>query len=148
MPAGDPLPSGATLRVNDKPVRRDRIFVFELDYDIQSIVDALKLQKKPVQSEDRYFYITRPQSPATARIEHISNWMAHLLRLCDGTRSVRTIVRQLSVRLPEVKRCLREHVCMRLLQGAENEQFIEVYRTACVAANRKAPAKLNLCTTA
>jgi radical SAM superfamily enzyme YgiQ (UPF0313 family) len=148
IPAGDLLPPGANLRVNDKPVRRDRILVFELDYDIQRIVDALKLQKKPVQSKDRCFYVTRPRSPASARIEHISKWMAYLLRLCDGTRSVNAIVRQLSARLPEIEKCFGEYVCMRLLQGAEKEQFIEVYRTARVAANRKAAAKLNACTTA
>jgi hypothetical protein len=69
--------------------------------------------------------------------------MAYLLRLCDGTRSVNAIVRQLSARLPEIPKCYRKYVCMRLLQGAENEQFIVVYRTARVAAHRKAATKLN-----
>jgi len=145
VPAGDLLPPGANLVPNDMPVRRNRILVFELAYDIQLIVDALKLQKKPVQSRDRYFYVTRPLSAASARIDQISNWMAYLLRLCDGRRSVDAIVRQLSARLPEIQKSFREYVCMRLLQGAENEQFIEVYRTArdSVAPNRKPAAKLN-----
>ncbi len=145
MPAGDLLSPGASLAPNDMPVRRNRILVFELAYDIQLIVDALKLQKKPVQSPDRYFYVTRPLSAASARIDRISNWMAYVLRLSDGRRSVDAIVRQLSARLPEIQKSFREYVCMRLLQGAEKEQFIEVYRTApdSVAPNRKAAAKLN-----
>jgi hypothetical protein len=72
-------------------------------------------------------------------------WKANLLRLCDGRCSVNEIVRQLSARLPEVQKSLRDYVCMRLLQGAENEQFIEVYRTArdSVAPNRRAAVKLS-----
>lgn len=144
VPAGDLLLPGASLGPNDMPVRGNRILVFELAHDIQRIVDALKLQQKPVQFRGRYFYVTRPLSAASARIDQISNWMAYLLRLCDGRRSVNAIVRQLSARLPEIQKSFREYVCMRLLQGAENERFIEVYRTArdFVAANRKAAVKL------
>ncbi|HYL16565.1 MAG TPA: radical SAM protein [Terriglobales bacterium] len=143
VPAGDLLPPGAALDPNDIPVRRNRILVFELGCDIQRIVDALKLQKKPVQSRVRHFYVTRPVSAASSRIDRISDWMANLLRLCDGRCSVKEIVRQLSARLPEVQKSLREYVCMRLLQGAENEQFIVVYRTArdSVAPNRRAASE-------
>jgi radical SAM superfamily enzyme YgiQ (UPF0313 family) len=130
VPAGDLLAPGANLRPKDLPVRRDRILIFELAYDIQRIVDALKLQKKPVQSRDRCFYVTRPLSAASTRIDRISSRMADLLRLCDGRRSVNAIVRQLSGRLPEIQTSFREYFCMRLLRAAEDEQFIEVYRTA------------------
>src|SRR5579862_49722 len=130
LPAGDLLSPGSDLVPNDMPVRRNRILVFELAYDIQRIVDALKLQKKPVQSRDRYFYVTRPLSAARTRIDQISDRMADLLRLCDGRRSVHAIIRELSARLPEIQKSFREYACMRLLQGADNEQFIEVYRSA------------------
>ena len=144
VPAGDLLSPGAALGPNDMPVRGNRIFVFELAHDIQRIIDALKLQQKPVQFRGRYFYVTRPLSAASSRIDQISNWMAYLLRLCDGRRSVNAIVRQLSAQLPEIQKSFREYVCMRLLQGAENERFIEVYRTArdFVAPNREAAVKL------
>jgi radical SAM superfamily enzyme YgiQ (UPF0313 family) len=137
-PAGDLLSPGTALWPADIPVRGNRIVVFELARDIQRIVDALKLRKNPVQSRGRHFYITRPVSAASARIDRISKWMAYLLRLCDGRCSVKEIVQQLTAQLPEVQESLREYVCMRLLQGAQNEQFIEVYRTACASepANR------------
>ena len=146
VPAGDLLLPGASLGPKDLPVRRNRILIFELAYDIQRIVAALKLQKKPVQSRGRYFYVTRPLSAASTRIDQISNWMADLLRLCDGRRCVNAILRQLSGRLPEIQKSFREYVCMRLLQAAENEQFIEVYRTArdSVDTSCKAAATLTL----
>jgi len=71
--------------------------------------------------------------------------MAYLLRLCNGRRSIKEIVQQLTAQLPQVQKSLREYVCMRLLQGAQNEQFIEVYRTARAseAPNRSAAGKLS-----
>jgi hypothetical protein len=145
MPAGDLLSPGTDLWPADIPVRGNRIVVFELARDIQRIVDALKLQKNPVQSRGPHFYITRPVSAATARIDRISKWMAYVLRLCDGRCSVKEIVQQLTAQLPEVQESLREYVCMRLLQGAQNEQFIEVYRTACAseAPNRSTERELS-----
>jgi hypothetical protein len=145
MPAGDLLSLGTALGPEDIPVRRNRIIVLELAHDLQRIVDALKLQKNPVQSRGQHFYVTRPVSVASARIDRISNWMAYLLRLCNGRRSIKEIVQQLTAQLPQVQKSLREYVCMRLLQGAQNEQFIEVYRTARAseAPNRSAAGKLS-----
>ena len=116
----------------------------ETDSQLLPNVDALKLQKEPVQSRDRYFYVTRPLSAASTRIDQISNRMADLLRLCDGRRSVNAIVRQLSGRLPEIQKSFREYVCMRLLQAAENEQFIEVYRTARDSVDTRGKAAVTL----
>src|SRR6266550_7306957 len=87
IPDGDLLSPGNTLGPEDIPVRRNRTVVFELAHDIQRIIDALKLQNKPVQSRSRHFYVTRPVSASSTRIDRISNWMAYLLRLCDGRRS-------------------------------------------------------------
>ena len=47
-PAGAPVQFGAALRWTDVPVRKKRVIILELHYDIQRIVDALKLRTKPV----------------------------------------------------------------------------------------------------
>ena len=129
-PAGDRVTPGSVLEPDDIPVRGHGIVAFELSHDIQRVVDALKRRQKPVRSRGRRFYVTRPLSAANARIDRISNWMAYLLRLCDGRRSIRDVVQQLSAQLPEVQTSLRNYVGMRLLEGAQAERFIEVYRTA------------------
>jgi radical SAM superfamily enzyme YgiQ (UPF0313 family) len=137
-PSGDLLSPSASLCPDDIPVRRERTLVFELTCDIQRVIDGLKFQKKPVRSRGSRFYVTRPMSAASTRIDRISNWMAHLLRLCDGRQNVRQIVPQMSAKLPEVQKSLREYVCMRLLEGARAERFIDVYR---VARPAKTPAE-------
>jgi len=129
LPAGDRLVPASILQPDDVPVRGSRIVAFELTHDVQRVVDALKLRHKLVRSRGRHFYVTRPLSAANARIDRISNWMAYLLRLCDGRRSIRDVVQQLSAQLPEVPSSLRHYVGMRLLEGAQAERFIEVYRT-------------------
>ena len=129
-PTGDPVPPGARLWWSDMPVRKERVVVLKLSYDIQSIVDALKLRAEPVRVRGPHFYVTREASAGTDRLVQVSDWMARLLRICDGRRSIEEIVRQLSAHLPEVEESLRKYVCMRLLDGAQTEKFIAIYRGA------------------
>jgi hypothetical protein len=77
-----------------------------------------------------HFYVIREVSTETGRLDRISDWMARLLRLCDGRRSVKEIIRRLRGSLIEVEESVREYVCMRLLKGALDEKFIEIYRIA------------------
>ena len=130
-PAGKVVPHGAPLCLGDIPVREGHVIVFELAYDIQRIVDALKRGVTPVRvSGGRRFYVTREVSRNIDRVDRVSDWMACLLRLCDGLRSIKEIVPQLSPGLPEVAEHLHEYVCMRLLKGAQAEKLIVIYRTA------------------
>ena len=130
VPDGYQLTAGTALQPDDVPARKDRTLVFELSHDIQRVVDALKVGKQPIRSPGARFYVTRPVSAAKARIDQISDWLAYLLRLCDGHRNVESIVKQLSSQLPEVQKSLRRHVCMRLLEGAQAQELIDVYRIA------------------
>jgi len=107
------------------------VIVFELAFDIQRIVDALKLGATPVRVRGgRHFYVTREVSRSLDRVDRVSDWMASLLRLCDGLLSIEEIVPLLSPRLPDVENRLHEYVCMRLLKGAQTEKLIAIYRTA------------------
>jgi hypothetical protein len=135
---GELLSAETQLCPNDIATRTDRIAVVELKYDVQRIVDALRVCKKASHRRGRYFYITRPVSPSNTRLDSISNWMAYLLRLCDGVHTVEDIVRQLSMQLRDVPKSHCEYVCMRLLRGAQKEHFIEVVRPV---RNSKAPRR-------
>lgn len=129
-PCGDLIPLGSDLRKSDLPVRKQRINVLQLSFEIQSIIVALKFRRKPVWVRGPHFYITREVSRGTDRLDQVSDWMASLLRLCDGRRSIKQIIPRLSANLTEVEESLREYVCVRLLIGAHTENLIDIYRVA------------------
>jgi len=135
-PNGKLVMPGAALCRGDIPVRKGRVIVFELDCDIQRVIDALKLGTRPVLVRGRHFYITREVSRNIDRVDQVSHWMACVLRLCDGLRSIEEIVPQLSTDLPEVVERLHEYVCLRLLEGALAEEFVSIYRTARASGQR------------
>ena len=137
-PAGSPVAPGTALRRSDKPVRIKHVSVIEPNYNIQTVVDSLKLQSRPVWERSPHFYVTREVSAGMDRLDRVSDSMACLLRLCDGRHRIAEIVPRLSATLHDVKAPLREYVCLRLLSGAQAEQFIDIYRTASSTQNKRA----------
>lgn len=132
-PIGDPLALETALRRRDRPLRKKGLVVIELGFDVQRIIDALKLQSKPVRERGRYYYITREVSAGVDRLDRVSDWTACLLRLCNGRRRIDEIVPRLSENLRGVAKGLHEHVCMRLLAGAQNQKLIDIYRSVAGA---------------
>jgi hypothetical protein len=114
------------------------VSVIELNYNIQTVVDSLKLQSRPVWERSPHFYVTREVSAGMDRLDRVSDSMACLLRLCDGRHRIPEIAPRLSATLHDVKAPLREYVCLRLLSGAQAEQFIDIYRTASSTQNKRA----------
>jgi hypothetical protein len=135
-PKGAPLPPGAPLQPGDKPVTKRGVRVIELNYDVQSIVDGLKLGSKPVWETGPHYYVMRELSPGLDRLDRVSDSMALLLRLCDGRRRIRQIVPRLSTNLSEFDKSVHEYICMRLLAGAQKQQLVDVYRGARATNNR------------
>lgn len=128
-PVGDPLSAESAFLRRDTPLRKKGVVVIELGFDIQRIIEALKLQRQPVWEPSRHYYVTREVSGGVDRLDRVSDWMAGLLRLCNGRRSIEEIVPRLSKNLAGVHNALREHVCMRLLAGAQNQCLIDIYRS-------------------
>jgi radical SAM superfamily enzyme YgiQ (UPF0313 family) len=135
-PTGDPVAAGTALLWNDIPVRKKRVIVVELSYDIQSVIDGLKLRSKPIWVRGPHYYVTREVSAGIDRLDRVSDWMACLLRLCDGRRKIEEIVPLLSANLLEVQKHLREYVSVRLLAGAQAERLIDIYRIAPAIGNK------------
>lgn len=136
-PLGRLVAPGTTLRRSDKPFRKGRVIVVELSYDIQCIVDALKLRSKLVWERGPHFYVTREVSAGTDRLDRVSDWMACLLRLCNGLRRIDEILPRMSTNLPEVEEALHKYVCMRLLAGAHAQGLIDIYRSASTTPNKR-----------
>jgi radical SAM superfamily enzyme YgiQ (UPF0313 family) len=135
-PIGRPVALGTALRRSDRPLVKKGLIVVELSCDIQRIVDALKLRTKTVWERGSHFYITREVSAGIDRLDRVSDWIARLLRLCNGRRRIDEVVRRLSADLPEVEASRRKYVCMRLLAGAQAQHLIDIYRSAATNENK------------
>ena len=127
---------GTALRRSDKPVRIKHVSVIELNYNIQTVVDSLKLQSRPVWERRPHFLCytrgVRWHGPFGSRVR-LDGLPP---RLCDGRHRIAEIVPRLSATLHDVKAPLREYVCLRLLSGAQGEQFIDIYRNCVLHPKR------------
>src|SRR5207249_11078424 len=56
-PMGAPLSPGAPLQPRDKPITKRGVRVIELNYEVQSIVDGLKLGSKPAWETGPHYYV-------------------------------------------------------------------------------------------
>ncbi|HWZ12368.1 MAG TPA: hypothetical protein VNX22_04440, partial [Acidobacteriaceae bacterium] len=66
--------------------------------------------------------------PGRSRLIGISHWMAHVLRACDGSRTMKHVMAQLSSDIPELDEAVRDYVFLRMLEGARAQGFINIHR--------------------
>ena len=128
IPFGVPLLPGSALWWTDIPVRGKRSRVIELGCDIERVVDALRHQSEPAWVRGLHFYVTREASAGSESLEMVSDWVACVLRACDGTRCVEQVVEELSCEISGVENDVREYAFVRLLEGVHADGFIEIYR--------------------
>jgi hypothetical protein len=127
-PRGHSVPSGLALRLSDRAARKIKMVIVELSYDLQRLIESLKNGRDDGFFGGRHFYVTREVSVGVARVEEVSDWMVYLLRLCNGRRTVKEIIKLLSAKLLEVDRPSRSYACVRLINGARAENLIDIYR--------------------
>jgi len=128
IPFGVPLLPGSALWWTDIPVRGKRSRLIELGCDIERVVDALRHQSEPAWVRGLHFYVTREASAGSESLEMVSDWVACVLRACDGTRCVEQVVEELSCEISGVENDVREYAFVRLLEGVHADGFIEIYR--------------------
>jgi radical SAM superfamily enzyme YgiQ (UPF0313 family) len=122
------LPTGARLRWTDIPVRKESIRVVELAYDLQLVIDALKQRAAPVWDRGPHFYVTREDSPGIDRLHRVSNWVGHLLSVCDGHRTIRQVVDHVWPQVPDLEESVREYALIELLRGIHAQELIAIHR--------------------
>jgi len=137
MPLAQEVDVGWALWWSDIPVTKKSTRVIELPCDIQGVIDALKLRMSPALVRGPFEYATREVSAGECRLVKVSNWMACLLRACDGQRTVEDLLAQLSPNLSDVDESLRGYVLTRLLQGAQGEGFISILRISHAASSNQ-----------
>ena len=114
---------------SDVPSTTEFIDVVELQCNLQKIVDGLKSRiNLPVQPH-RTFYAIRELANGDRSLTNVSDWLAALIRACDGTRTIREVVTQLSCDIPDVEDQVRSYLFFKLLQEAQTRGFVSIYRT-------------------
>jgi hypothetical protein len=117
------------LKWSDVPSKGSLTDVIELQWSLQKIVEALSSKAELSLDPDRSFYAIRESPDGDRTLTKVSNWLAFLIRACDGTRTIQEIVTQLSLDIPEVKEEVKSYVFVRLLQGAQTQGFVTIHRT-------------------
>jgi radical SAM superfamily enzyme YgiQ (UPF0313 family) len=126
--SGQQIPPDQPLWWSDVPLISKFVGVVELQCNLQQIVESLKSRDNlPLQS-DRIFYAIREFSDGDRSLTKVSGWLAALIRACDGTRTIEEVVMQLSFDIPEVKDEVKNYVFVKLLQGAQTQGLVSVYR--------------------
>lgn len=125
-PDGSPVAPGSELWWSDITVKRSGITLIEFWGDIQAVIDGLKYRSALYPARARHFYVLG----RSGRVEEVSDWVACVLRNCDGCRTIKQMVKQLTDDLKEVDRSVSEFVFVRLLQGAWGKGFIDIYRAS------------------
>jgi hypothetical protein len=128
--SGTLVPLEACLRSNDTAVRTSDTHLIELSFDIQKVVDALKVATLPQLQRGLYFYVTQEEIPGSSRLHRVSDWVACVLRSCEHPRCVSEIFEQLTMEITEVEEKFRPYTFVKLLKGAQSKGFIRILRTA------------------
>src|SRR5207248_353476 len=118
---GEVTAPGEALCWGDITVRRGRTRLVELSFNIPELIASLTVGGEYKRKQEPCFYVWREVSCKTDRLDQISDWMAALLRACDGKRDIRGIVNQLSTEISELDASAREYVALKLLAGAQAE---------------------------
>ena len=117
------------LRWSDVPSAAHFSDVIELQCNLQEIVETLSSKSERPLKTDRSFYVVR-ESNGDRSLTKISNYLASLVRACDGTRTIDEVLTQLYLDTPEISEELKSYFFVRLLQGAQTQGLISIYRTS------------------
>ena len=132
LPREGRLVSDDALMPDDIPVRARFVHVLELDWDVQSAIDAVKCGKWTGAIRKRKLYRTEESAEGQVRLVEIEPLVARALKVCDGRRAVREAVTELAACFDcpdELRRFAGEH----LLESVRAEGLIETYRIATPA---------------
>ena len=129
-PAGSLVTPGCQLWWSDIPVIKTGTTMIEFPRDIQMLIQELRGQSGLASSYVRRFYLRSEVSPGIHKIEQISEWLACLLRASDGRRNIGEVVAELDRDITELQESVREYAFVRLLAGAQEQGFIEIYRAS------------------
>jgi Radical SAM superfamily len=113
----------------DVPHCKPGIFVFELETDIQEVIECLKRDEAATPRRERRLYRTSETPRGNIRVFQITPLLAQTLEECNGECTAGEVMTRLSSLFsgePEFRRLAAE--CA--LEAVYSEGLIEIYRTA------------------
>ena len=122
-----PASASRALRQTDVPITTDSGTILELSFDIQSVIEGLKRLAEPKWVRRPHFYLTEKASEGVERLVGVSEWIARVLRACDGQRNVAEVVRYLFPSFSEIDESMRGYTITRLLQGARAQGYLAIH---------------------
>jgi radical SAM superfamily enzyme YgiQ (UPF0313 family) len=125
---GQQLPPEEPLWWTDVPSNTKYADVIELQSNLQRVIKALKSRSNLPPQPKGSFYAIRESSDGNRSLIEVSGWLAALIRACDGTRTIKQVVSQLSSDIPQVEEKDSSYVFVNLLQEARNQGVVAVYR--------------------
>jgi radical SAM superfamily enzyme YgiQ (UPF0313 family) len=131
--AARPLSGRQALQWTDLAVRESCLRLVQVSMEIEHAIKAIQQRSEPGRANGPYFYL-HGCSDADGLLRRISNWVAWLLEACDGRRNIGQVVDLMCDKLQEVGQNLREYTSLKLIQGAQAEGYLKIYRTDAEAA--------------
>jgi hypothetical protein len=125
---GIALAAGEPLWMEDVPCARSRFRILKLHSKFEEIVASIAARTELAHKEE-VFYATRIDDKGVVRLVEISNPLATVIEMCDGSRSVGGVFDRLSYKLFHLDEEARSYVASRLLAGAHASGFVKIYRT-------------------
>jgi hypothetical protein len=117
------------LQWEDRPRRKNRVYLLELDYDIDGIVHCLTRGEQARKEARRHaWYASHPRSKETARLVEIRPEGAFLLKLSTGEFTVAEIVDRFCARFAEEHGAAAERLCVPLIEALVKRRFLGVQR--------------------
>ncbi|MBV8071758.1 MAG: radical SAM protein [Acidobacteriaceae bacterium] len=120
----------APFERQDRPQRNARVYSFELEWDIQAVLNHVRRREEPDERVRRHgFYATRPISKESTRLVEIAPLGAFVLNLCTGVATIEQIIEQFATTFETQESLPPDLVCISLLEELSKRGFLAIYRS-------------------
>jgi radical SAM superfamily enzyme YgiQ (UPF0313 family) len=127
--------AGRRIAPNDVPLRQPSVHVIESEWDVQGVVDSLRIGRPHDPIRKHKYYRTEECEKGSRTLIEITLLVARSLQLCDGTHAVADLSKR--IELPfECPEDLRDYVVRRLLTQLRKKGAIQIYRKQRLPSQR------------
>jgi hypothetical protein len=119
------------IALTDIPIKKKHTRIVSLSCEVQPLIDALKSRSEPVWVMGNVDYVTKELTTDTAQLVRVSDWVASVLRCCDGTLNIAEVIAYLKMTFTEIGCGSGDYLWPKLIDGIRQQGFIDIYRLAC-----------------
>jgi uncharacterized protein YbjQ (UPF0145 family) len=127
------ITDGEPISLADIAIRTHQSRVIEMTGDLEAVVEAVReCYEYELTSRDHFYAVSQTDTKEHPGYE-VSNYIARVIGLCDGRRTVAEIMERLRDYITIAPQSAETQVYDALLQKARSEGLIAIYRTASKA---------------